>query len=181
MRAPRAWRWWLATGAYVALLFAMQPRLGFVVDALKARWGVPVFEQAMLAAVVIAGIGFLAIVWPVWRRARAADRVLLVAVVGLYILGVTFLEIPQERLHYVEYGVLAGLIYGGCREERVGVGGAVGIAILVTAALGYLDERLQDVWERRYFDWRDVQVNAQAAVLGTFAAVSVERASRPQG
>jgi len=38
----------------------------------------------------------------IWRTASRADRMLLVAVAALYVVGVSLLDIPQERLHYVE-------------------------------------------------------------------------------
>jgi len=95
-------RWWLLVAAYVAVLFAMQPRLGFVVDAAKERWGVPAFEWTMLAAAVAAGLLFVALAMRIWRTASRADRMLLVAVAALYVVGVSLLDIPQERLHYVE-------------------------------------------------------------------------------
>ena len=172
-------RWWLIVAAYVAILFAMQPRLGFVVDAVKERWGVPAFERAMLAAAVAAGLLFVALVTRIWRAASRTDRMLLVAVAVLYVVGVSLLDIPQERLHYVEYGLLAGLVYFACRRDlkrNMSTWQAAFAAIVITIGLGYLDEKLQGaLWERRYFDWRDVLLNAQAAVLGTLASVPVER------
>jgi len=129
-------RWWLLVAAYVAVLFAMQPRLGFVVDAAKERWGVPAFEWTMLAAAVAAGLLFVALAMRIWRTASRADRMLLVAVAALYVVGVSLLDIPQERLHYVEYGLLAGLVYFACRRDlkrNMSVwiaGSAVGTAVL---------------------------------------------------
>jgi len=184
MSDPRGRRWWLLVAGYVMLLFAMQPRLGFVVDDLKQRWGVAAFDRVMLAAAIVAGLLFVVLALRVWRTAGTVDRLLLLAAVALYVLGVSLLEIPQERLHYVEYGVLAGLAYFACRRgtaRAMGVWQAALAAILITTGLGYLDEALQGaLWERRYFDWRDVLLNGQAAVLGTIAAVPIERvAKRP--
>jgi hypothetical protein len=169
----------MLVAGYVVALFAMQPRLGFVVDAIKERWGVRAFEQVMLAAAVGAGLAFALVAWRLWRRASQLDRGLLLVAAALYVVGTALLEIPQERLHYVEYGLLAGLIYVVCRREGVGTPASIVIAIAVTSTFGYLDEFLQGaLWERRYFDWRDVQLNAQAAVLGTVAAVPLERTVR---
>jgi hypothetical protein len=161
----------------------MQPRLGFIVDGLKERWGVPGFERAMLAAAVAVGALLVALAARVWRLASSTDRLLLMAAVALYVLGVSLLEIPQERLHYMEYGTLAALVYCACRRAtswNPGIWPAAVVAIAVTIGFGYLDEVLQGaLWERRYFDWRDVLLNGQAAVLGTIASVPVERATAP--
>jgi len=175
-------RWWLGVAVYVVVLFAMQPRLGFAVDAVKERWGVATFERTMLAAAVAAGLFFAALALRAWRTATTVDRLLLVAVVALYTLGVSLLEVPQERLHYAEYGLLAGLIYFACRRDLgrgMGKWPAALTAIVITTSLGYLDEALQGaLWERRYFDWRDVRINAQAAVLGIVASVPIERVTK---
>ena len=176
-------RWWLFVAIYVGLLFAMQPRLGFIVDGLKERWGVAGFERAMLAAAVAVGVLFVGLAARVWRLASSTDRLLLIGAGALYLLGVSLLEIPQERLHYMEYGTLAALVYFACRRAtswNPGIWPAAVVAIVVTFGFGYLDEVLQGaLWERRYFDWRDVLLNGQAAVLGTIASVPVERATAP--
>ena len=171
--------WWTLVVAYVAALFALQPRLGFIVDAAKERWGDAMFARGMLTATVLAGLLFAVLVVRVWRQASATDRGLLLVVAGLYIVGVALLDVPQERLHYVEYGVLAALIHLGCVGSGMSPGRAALVAIVATSALGALDEVLQGAfWERRYFDWRDVQLNIQAAVLGALAGLAVGRASR---
>jgi len=175
-------RWWLLVATYVVVLFAMQPRLGFAVDAFKERWGQATFERTMLAAAVTAALLFAATTLRIWRVATRTDRLLLVAVVAFYGVGVSLLEVPQERLHYVEYGLLAGFVYFACRrglERSMSSWRAALVAIVVTIGLGYLDEVLQgSFWERRYFDWRDVLLNAQAAVLGTVASIPIERTSK---
>ncbi len=172
-------RWWFLVAAYVALLFAIQPRLGFLVDALKEAWGVPTFERVMLATTVVAGLLFATFALRLWRAATVTDRMLLGVAAALYAVGVSLLEVPQERLHYVEYGALAGLVYFACRRgcgQGLSTWPAALVAIAITTGFGYLDEVLQGaLWERRYFDWHDVVLNGQAAVLGTIASVPVER------
>jgi len=79
--------------------------------------------------------------------------------------------------------LLAGLVYFACRRDlkrNMSVWQAALAATVITIGLGYLDEGLQGaLWERRYFDWRDVLLNAQAAVLGTLASVPGIGAARP--
>lgn len=176
---PRAGLWWAAVATYTVVLFAVQSRLGFLVDALKERWGVPGFERVMLVAALGVGAVFLVLAWRLWSRAAGGDRGLLVVAAIGYGVGIGILDVPQERLHYVEYGLLSGLIYFAARSQGLGLRGGVVLAFVATSALGYLDEVLQGaLWERRYFDWRDVQLNVQAAVLGTLAAVPMERTIR---
>ena len=172
-------RWWVLVAVYTAVLFAVQSRLGVLVDALKERWGVPAFETFMLAVALAAGAVFLVLAWRLWSRAGSTDRGLLILAAIGYALGIGILEVPQERLHYVEYGLLAGLVYFAGQAQGLGTRNSALLAIAATSALGYLDEVLQGAfWERRYFDWRDVQLNVQAALLGTLVAVPVERIVR---
>jgi len=167
-------KYWIVVAGYVALLFSLQPRLGFWVDAFKARWGVPALENTTwVASALTAGV-LIALLRRSWHGSLASERAVFVAALVLYGVGVILLETPQERLHYVEYGLIAALIYGGlsARGPEAHCWRCVVIAVVVTAALGYLDERLQGwFWERRYFDWRDVRLNAQAALLGVATGV----------
>lgn len=177
---PGTSSWWAFVAAYVVALFAAQPRLGFAVDAFKARWGDAALERTVWVAAGLAAAVLVGALVRLWRVARPAERLLVLAGVGLYGIGVLALEIPQERLHYVEYGVLAGLLYVGL-ESRPGWRWpkAALVALLVTSGLGYLDEVLQGrFWERRYFDWADVALNVRAAALGILVAVPMFRAAR---
>jgi hypothetical protein len=170
---PGTRAWWGLVVVYVLLLFGVQPWLGFLVDALKERWGETAFATGVsLVAVAVALIVAVLAV----RIARAATpvewAVLLLGGV-LYAVGVALLDIPQERLHYAEYGLLSALVFLGLQgEHRDGAGRSAAVAIVAVAGLGWLDETLQGaLWERRYFDWRDVELNVRAAALGVLLAV----------
>ncbi len=158
--------------AYIVGLFALQPRLGFVVDALKERWGDAALATVLTLIAALGGVALVASVSRVWSAATMPERAGLGIAVLLYVLGVWVLEIAQERLHYLEYGLLAALVYTGLTRGGLRRPPAAVIAIVATALLGWLDEELQGrLWERRYFDWRDVRLNLQAAILGTGVAV----------
>lgn len=177
---PGARSWWALVAVYVVVLFAVQPRLGFAVDAFKARWGDAALERTVWVLAGVAALAVVAALGLVWRSASPLDRLLIVGGLVLYGVGVLALEIPQERLHYVEYGVLAGLLYGAV-ESRPGwtPWRAAAFAFAVATGFGYLDEELQGrLWERRYFDWLDVALNARAAALGALLAVPMYRAWR---
>ena len=193
-------RFWGATAAYVVLLFAVQPFLGFGIDAFKERWGEPALDVTAGVIVTAGAAAAAVLVARIWRRARARQRVAMAVGGLLYGLGVTVARYPQERLHYLEYGVLAALLYVGlaarARAEgppwrpaaagpagvaRAGPGGRSGPATLprratvwafaIGVGLGTLDELLQIPWARRYFDWADVLLNVLAVGLGLLVAV----------
>jgi hypothetical protein len=163
-------------------LFAVQPYLGFWVDAIKERWGDGALATAVTAVGGLFAVLVAAYALRLLKAATAAERAALVAAAVLYVLGVTALEIPQERLHYVEYGVLAALVFLGLQGgRRSGAWRSAALAIAIVAAIGWLDEALQGaLWERRYFDWRDVELNLRAAALGVLATVPLWSAQRRQ-
>lgn len=177
---PGARAWWLLVALYVAALFAVQPWMGFAIDAFKARWGELALERTVAVVAGLSALALLAGLARSWRTATAGERALVAVGLVLYALGVLSLEIPQERLHYLEYGLLAAVVYAGLEARpRWPWWLAAGTSFLIAAALGYLDEELQGrFWERRYFDWRDVALNVRAAALGTLLAVPLVRAWR---
>ena len=72
------------------------------------------------------------------------------------------LSIPEERVHFLQYGLmslLAQRAFGLAPLPKI-----VGAAAL-TSALGLLDELLQGLLPSRHFEWRDVGMNAAAAVI----------------
>ncbi len=84
-------------------------------------------------------------------------------VAAIYVLILARIEIPEERTHLIEYGVLAAFIYDAF-FERIRNGSPVPVpAILtigITVFLGLVDEIIQIFIPNRVFDIRDVGFNA---------------------
>lgn len=176
MRAGSGAYWWLV-GGYVGVLFAVQPFLGFGVDAFKERWGDDGLRLTVGAVGIVAGLALLVLVMRLASALTPRDAIVLLLGGAAYGLGVLRLEIAQERLHYVEYGLLAALIFVGLRGRRSGELSAMAAAVVAGASLGLLDETLQGwLWPRRYFDWLDVGLNFKAALVGVVLAVPLHRA-----
>jgi VanZ family protein len=101
----------------------------------------------------------------------------------LYGLGTLTARFPQERLHYLGYGLLAGLLYAGWRgvasaAAATTAGGSEWLrpallTVLVGSGIGLLDELLQILWPRRYFDWADVLINVLSVAVGVIVAIPV--------
>ena len=71
---------------------------------------------------------------------------------------------PEEAVHFVEYGVLSLLLYRALihRNRNVLVFVAASFAC---ASLGAIDEMIQWLVPRRFFDFRDIWVNVAGGVL----------------
>lgn len=173
--------YWTGVAAYIVLLLAMQSVMGLGIDKFKELWGVETLEVVAYLIVFAGAAGVLWTGWKVWARCSVAERAWIGVALLLYGFGTFNARSPQERLHYLGYGLLAMLLYVGFArlsetDAEAGVGSAFapGAAALVVGSLvGYADELLQIVWPRRYFDWADVGMNVVAVGLGLLVAVPV--------
>ncbi len=102
----------------------------------------------------------------------------IVVVFSLYLFRTTQLKksAPEEALHFVQYGILYCLILRAlvCRYRHVAV---IALALVLTSLFGNLDEVVQWFAPERYFDWRDVGLNAFS---GLMASILFAFAFRPQ-
>lgn len=176
-RSGRERRLWLAvTAAVVALLAALYP-MQFALDALRSRnlLRFTISVLFILCAAAVAG----ALV----RRRAPLLAWLVVALAGaLYAAIALAMEVPQERLHLVEYGALALLIRMAIAESAAvrQLGNRVSNvdvwALGIATAIGWLDEGVQGILPNRMYDLRDVAFNALAAALALCAAAALRGA-----
>jgi len=129
----------------------------------------------------------VALLWDL-RRSRAGWRewaVLAAVAVVLAALSRT-LTGPEEAMHFVQYGLLATLVYGALNERRRATPGRPSlllrhhalVAVVLTALAGWVDEGIQYLLPNRYYDLRDVAFNAGPGVLAVVALVGRQWARR---
>ena len=90
------------------------------------------------------------------------------------ILIVLFMEIPAERIHFLEYGFLGFLLVKVFESGDPNSNTKYILSIISGAILGLSDELFQGVLQvqnifphiRRYFEWKDVFMNAFGTFLG---------------
>ena len=158
-------RSWALLSGYVLAIFASLPFVREVVIALR--------QQHLLggAVTLLYFVAAVAVVYHVVFDVQLSDKiaflalVLLTAVTGAMILG---LSIPEERVHFVQYGLLALLARGALAWHLKPWQQYVG-ALLVAATAGWLDELIQGLLPDRVYDLRDVAINAVAALLALAA------------
>jgi hypothetical protein len=172
--SPREKRLWLWAAAVVVVIYST---LGL------ARQAVMLFRGTNLLRVVVAAVllGAAAVIVARMVRRGAGWRELLVAGASglIYLAILWWMERPEERLHLLEYGVVAALVYFALVERRengrsLPTSPAL-MAILITAALGWIDEGIQELLPSRVYDLRDVAFNAAAGVLAVGTIVLLER------
>ncbi|HEV8241174.1 MAG TPA: hypothetical protein VGS57_17550 [Thermoanaerobaculia bacterium] len=164
---------WMICAGVVLAIYASAYFVQLLLQPLRDRGllGAAIWGTVIVAS--SAGIAFL-----VRQRPRRWEVALLFAAAGAYLLFLRHLDIIQERLHLVEYGVVGGLAYAALCE-RWAVDRAAGVAgerprwqrwpaawaILIATAAGWGDELVQALLPNRYYDLRDVATNAEAAAL----------------
>jgi hypothetical protein len=169
----RAWwreRHWVAFGAYVAVVFVTVPFTRQVVLALR---NTDTLGATVTAAYAVAVAG---VVHYVLFNRRLADWIAFVVVAALLCVVTVLLlglAIPEERVHFLQYGSMALLARSALARGTEGDARAARhllLGIAITSTLGLLEECLQGLVPRRVFDWRDVAMNAGAA----FTALSLD-------
>jgi len=186
----RARSYWVLVTLYVVVLLSAQSFLGYGIDFFKETWGEAALNRTAYALVAIGGLIMVVLGARLWRLTTVCDRWLIVLSMLMYAAGTMTARFPQERLHYVGYGLLAGLLYAGWKntasvsiEETAQHPGWIRpafLALVVGSAIGLLDELLQILWPRRYFDWADVRINVLAVAVGVLVAVPVVNALQRQ-
>jgi len=155
--SARAWGIVLGT---VGLVYASLPVSRDVLIALVQRdlMGWVITGSYFAAAVVV--------VYHVVFDVRLTDRVafgaltLLGLVIGALVLG---MEVPEERMHFLQYGLIALLARRALAGARPVLQYA--LAVLLAALFGLGDELIQGALPDRVYDPRDVLVNGVAAAL----------------
>lgn len=84
---------------------------------------------------------------------------------------------PEEAMHFVQYGVLSLLLFRAFREHMADSGLYVA-CFFAGAFLGVLDEFIQWLVPRRFFDFRDMFINISAVTL---VQLALARGVRPAG
>jgi len=174
---PTVRRRWAALAVYVAAIYAslpFGPRVGLALLRISAgSWllgpGLPVLA--------ILGGGALLVRLARRRAPWWAYGALTGAAAG-YAVAFSWLRAQRlERTHLPEYGVVAWLAWRAIAPALPDRVSAFVAAALLTVAIGWGDELLQRVVPGRYYDLRDVAMNALGGVLALLVIAAV-RAGR---
>lgn len=93
----------------------------------------------------------------------------------MYLIVWLRIELPEERTHLIEYGLLASLIHKALQERQkngIKIPFLALFAILLNGLIGCIDETIQLFLPNRFFDYRDIIFNG----LAGFMVISVRGA-----
>lgn len=174
--SSREMRLWSAAGLCLFFIYASLSIARPVAEYLRDR---------NLLRLAVSLIFILTAAFIFWRAFlnRPGRRVLvtLALLVGSCLLVLLRLPmLPEERLHFLEYGLFAGLVFEALRERRKRqaatlVSPFVG-ALVLTLGAGWVDEGIQAVLPNRVYDPRDVAFNTTAGLICLVSIMLLERA-----
>ncbi len=129
------------------------------------NWFLQVFDRDMLIALVwvMMALGIAGLFW-MNRRPNSVWRLLgLATIVGLGLLAAWFMQIPEERVHLLIYGILAfSMCYDYTHKMYSGLSWVLLALLLVSSA----DELFQYFLPYRVGDLRDVGFNMLGSLWG---------------
>jgi VanZ family protein len=178
--ARRAWWAAFAWGVVILCSVPVARTLQDLVSRTVGRQAYLMVVMATLALAVLAGAWFTwrALGSLLWRR--LPWLLLSGGICAAYAWHLR--HAPEEALHFIEYGVLGLLLFRALRH-RLPDRGVFAAVLLVGTLFGVLDEFFQWFVPGRFWDLRDVFVNALAIVLALVALAGsvrpAELARRP--
>jgi len=174
---PQRVRAWFAALVYVAFVYSTIPYMPKVWSLLRGYTGEAIRHAGIVAVVVFAVAIIVSIIrtrahYTLPRYALLAG----LAAVYAYLLS-AFAQFPAERLHLVEYGFMGYMFLRALRID-LPTGWAYAVAWGITVLVGIGDECIQLVLPQRFFEVKDIQLNAISAGLGLCVVRLVETAKR---
>lgn len=160
--AGRAWIW---TVLYTAVVLASAAYVRPVATAIRRGLG-PAFGLVTALGYVGLGLGLLG---AIFRRPAGRPRLVSGLALGLVLTVLAaclaVIPSPEERIHFVEFGLLGGLALRAF-EHALPVGWASAAATLYALGIGVTDELYQGILPGRFYDIRDIAMNGIGGVLG---------------
>ena len=164
-------KYWLWVLGWIALIYSTLSIVRPICEYLKKHTPFAVFMNVLMACLLAALV--ILLVFKI-RIHRGASLVWLFFVLSGYSYGLWMIKYPEEKLHFVEYGLLAFLIHRACcldlRKELSYI-----VAFILTSLAGWGDEMLQGVLPNRYYQTDDVLLNIFSGLLGLGLVFIFER------
>ena len=146
---------WIAIGVYIAFIYLtlplMRPSLNFLYGFLgRQNLGIMV----NIVFLIVAGFLIFSI------KNQPLNRIFYNILLFCIAIGLIFmLEIPEERVHFLEYGVLGFFVLKATNEK-------IFITFIFVALVGAVDEFIQFLLPQRVGELRDVAMNIIGGALG---------------
>ncbi len=156
------------TMAIYITLYPVRPVCEFLKKTIPFELWINIFLAACLSGISI-------LFFRKYKVTAFRGYVLLLITVSGYLYGLATISSPEEKIHFIEYGILAYLVFRALRLDH-GAGAAYAGAFALTAALGWVDEGIQHLLPNRYYQTSDVVLNAVSGLLGLLLVYTFQHA-----
>ena len=173
-------RLWLCAMAAAAAIFGSLAFAAELASALESRQLLePASVFLFLAGMALVGATVLAR----GLFSHPGGLIIVIGIGALAILVLLFLRtaVLAERTHLIEYSVLGTFVYAALAERQASgrrVPYPALLALLLTTAIGSLDEAVQYLIPGRFFDPQDVIFNFLAAAVAITGCAAIGWAKR---
>jgi len=164
-------RYWSFVLVWIGIIYSTLYIVRPICTFLKETTPFPLLINALCIIFLIAVLIVL------WKTARAFDPFsyfILAGILLAYAYGMAAIQYPEEKIHFIEYGILAYLIYRAVRLDKPDFT-AYGIAFLLCSILGWIDEGIQHILPNRYYQIEDVILNSVSGILGLLLVYVFQR------
>lgn len=183
-------RLWVASLVWIVLIYGTLYFVRAPVEYLRGR---NLLTLSVAAVFVSAAIAFLIFLY----RYRAsppsrAEAVVLVVFAVLLFFSLRLTVRPEEKLHFLQYGVLGVILFQACRlrrERLLDSGGdrpsimadlvPAGQAFTLAGLAGWGDEGIQHILPNRVYDLHDVLLNLVGGALFIAVTLTFRAVRRP--
>lgn len=164
---------WLQVFIWVGIIYSTLSLVRPICNWLKDNLPFNLFINFFLVGFVVVILTIM-IRRGLWQWSRI---LMLMLTLSLYGVGVWYLRIPEERIHFVQYGILTFLLIRALGVDFKGWRLYV-LAIIIGSLFGLGDEGIQYLLPNRYFSWKDVILNCVSCVLGSMLVISFHQGKK---
>ncbi len=168
------WGPWVVLAGYIVVLYAMIP-VGFqVVSFIVHRLGYRNFKMGINVLGAVVAIAFMVYLVCRNRADRPEVYLWLLGILLIYLYYFWTLEVPVKRVHFLEYSLLAVLVYRALRR-RLAPPALYPLVAVCVAAVGAGEETISVFLPKRFGAITDVIFDAAGGVLGLLVVKFVLR------
>jgi VanZ family protein len=165
---------WAAVIGWIALIYTTIPFVRLLQTWFTAHWDRALIGHAVVAVLVVTTVTVLVALRRLASRPSLATAAWLAVIAAVYTWwAISLRRIPEEAVHLLEYGVLGVLLYRALRPRIPDVTVYV-VTALIGLLVGSIDEVIQWITPRRFFDFRDIFLNSGSCTLALAAVWRIE-------
>lgn len=97
---------------------------------------------------------------------------------SVYLFLMKQFELPAERIHFLEYGLLAYLAYKALEKDVIQKKALYVQTLCIVLGVSFLDEGIQYLLPNRVGEFRDVALNLVSGVMGLFITLVIMKSEK---